>query len=225
MADTTTSLLSHPTSFSASEFVAAARAGLFGLLYVLHKRQPFDVAGLAFYAGQVVELLQILLFVVNPVSTPTRRRDPRIVCIHVICVHPDLQRSSFAWTSTILPLQTVSRYTTAAGYIDTLGSAAFYEALVLGAGVWAAVFLGISLWAIYEFAHARIPPMPALRALRTVATFSASVRACAPGSERGWQPNVLASPPHTHTHLADRLHPRLRGAGGDGQLRRCRRPA
>jgi hypothetical protein len=37
------------------------------------------------------------------------------------------------------------------------------------------LFLGISLWAIYEFAHARIPPMTALHVLRRIANFSASI--------------------------------------------------
>jgi hypothetical protein len=42
-------------------------------------------------------------------------------------------------------------------------------------GAWAALFLGIALWAIFEFAHARIPPMSSLHVLRTIANFSASI--------------------------------------------------
>ena len=42
-------------------------------------------------------------------------------------------------------------------------------------GLWAVVFLGVSIWATFEFANTRIPPMQALYALRSIASFSATV--------------------------------------------------
>lgn len=76
--------------------IAAARAGLFGLLFVLQKRevrpsvrlhqgcggkkgvtygplsvsQTYEVVGLSFYVGQLLEFLQMMLFVLYKVFVP-----------------------------------------------------------------------------------------------------------------------------------------------------------
>ncbi len=126
-----------------------------------------------------------------------------------------MQRANFPWKDTILPLRYISEFTTLAGYIEVSHSPTFYMSLVFMAGAWTSVFLGISLWAIFEFSHARIPPIAALRVLRTVATFSASVRASKHLSSSRTYTSYL---PSVLMCSADRLYSHLRGSFDDTQL-------
>ena len=90
--------------------------------------------GLSFYVGQLLEFLQMMLFVLYKVCLPAW--PVSFLCSQCFPSTPSRQRADFAWSSTIDPLETASHYTVPAAYFKVADSPAFYLALVVLAGAW-----------------------------------------------------------------------------------------